>query len=436
MLLSVLSWLSWPFDRERLWLSAPLFIGCIALGLGWYLLMPFTKGYGPLNRVIVQSSISCVDEVDAIITATGPGSFVVAIVPKSSGSDIVDSVANFRSILETTPGSLGGKHLSPWHPGCDFAELTIETLGSTSAKLTGYSIGSAWHERINDFQAGSSQSKPKLSGLQLFRHPPNWSMNKSIVGKNFLIEELPAGSTQLQSGRSLNGRKSENRKYVNYRIAAPDTMVMVPGSLTAPMGMSLEQSLEIPSRKQKLGISALMFTIECPNCRGKGHLGNRLVLALNHGRDEWSALLGSGLPSNQSRVIAMPNDRWQVKLIDELHGDREQVGKTWVSKGIPVAEVRSLSVSERTVDGFSWERADWTDREQSITIFASLLLGLGATLLVELFIVTLHRRSVGIPSSLSTGPTTNRSRPLFRRRFPMNRFQSLKNYRKKPDVDE
>ena len=145
-----------------------------------------------------------------------------------------------------------------------------------------------------------------------------------------------------------------------------------------------------------------------------------MVLAVTHSADDFGIALGDGPGEAENRIVAVSDGRWRARLLEALHATRGQVGDHWLSTGIQANEARALNGSAETVDGFRWERFDWLAKEQAITLFASLLLGLGITLWVELLIVFLHSISPPVvePAAASAAEPPAPTPKTARRRRP------------------
>jgi hypothetical protein len=415
MLLAVLDWMLKPFDRRRLWLTAPLALGGLAIIVGGLLLVPFVSGYGPLQSVRISSIVKCHANIDAYVAATQSGKFFVAIVPSvggapSAGSSQVRAFSSWASssATEREKKSHYGWQIVQHDSGCATAKYLVETHNGVTVRLKGVFIGNAFQTQ----ESGGAAINPAF-GNKRFVNLGFWEYTSPIGKRDF--KSSPDFATAIVKDR-YEPPKGLREKVRVYDVHVPYTYAVLPPSAAVPLGTPLEKIVSRKPIRQAVGITAAIFEVDCPACKGRGHLGNQLAVGIRHGRDEQELELGHRNKSSNNKIFASSGETWRASAIASLHGERHQFGEHLISAGPLIDEAGEIDHEAHRVDGFSWERRQWVDKEQGITIFASLLLGLGTTLWTELLIVFLH----SLAAREKFEPKGNRKMPLKKDRYPSN----------------
>jgi hypothetical protein len=399
MLIAVLKRASWPFDRSRLWLSAPLILGATAIAIGCELLTPFIFGYDAPPSISFTSVASCTKGAHAYAVALSPTRFVVAIAPNVD-EVTADSTGRFLSVANNLQIQRGPQ-LSFWGDFCKTWDFEIATEEGVDIQFAGAYVGSLFLSQVNDhvFDGSLRQhlgyapigvNDPGVKSEYIWDAKLNLRIN--AIENSLFIQRHKAGIV-YKGATSTEQSPQGVRKKTTFRVEA------IPQKVSVPAGNMSSAPIDFnkigPPVPVSVGITGAVFVVDCAKCKGREGYGTQLAISINHWNDwDWGFMDGS---EDSNRLIAATSPLWTSIPNPDFHARREQIGKHWWSLGSPHSETSSFADSRsETTDVFRWERRGWLDREQSITLFASLLLGLGVTLWTEVLIVFLH--SVSPPS--------------------------------------
>lgn len=364
-----------------------MFIGC-------YLLRPFVYGYGPLNTIEITAVNECAKQGRVYITALSPSKFVVAVVPDTETVDL-NQIGYFLRVAENID-SKKSRSLSEVAT-CKNWDFKLDFGVGLSAKIVGAFIGSQFEEDVAEGSWVFGRGSKKYLGYATFSSEDRWSPKEYISDLRFDSKQ-PAMMKRLaingkivgfvyEDIKNPNSSESKNVKSTSYRITSAEQNVTIPPGNYYSDYRYLDDERSAVSVPVK--IAGAVFVIDCKSCTGRAGFGTRLSLTSNYWSDwDWGII---GDDNRDNKLVSVTSKLWTAVPDSEFHGKREQIGKHWWSSGIPKTETNGLaSKDSETTDVFRWERRDWLDREQAVTLFASLVLGLGITLWTELLIVFLH----------------------------------------------
>lgn len=328
----------------------------------------------------------------AYISAISPTRFILALV-EDENEVTNEQIGRY---LQAINDPAKAPSLSGMLQDCRTSDATVVTTEDTKVSLAGGYIGSDFLELTADLASQYEQMGYIGLATREAGEQARESSYQPIEGWDLLVKSHEYNLARNGHNVALvQASRDEQRADARgasvrwtYRVTAAEQHVAVPyWNMHAARTGSLTDSR--PPVQVVPGLSGLLFYVDCPKCAGRAGFGTRLALTL----DQWNSPDGGffGETDRTNRLVAVTGSVWTAVPDPEFHGKHEQVGRSWWSLGAPLAETSNfMNTGNETGDVFRWERREWLDREQAVTLFASLLLGLGITLWTELLIALLH----------------------------------------------